>query len=413
MKHLNKLIQTLIELRKNEAAMITLLAVCPNSAAVLEAAVKAATLNRTPMLFAATLNQVDIDGGYTGWTPAGFVRQLRAFADAYHWHGALYPCLDHGGPWQKDSHTTERLSLEETMQRVKNSLAACIEAGYQLLHIDPTVDRTLPPRQSIAVETVVERTIELISFSEQARRHRNLPPVAYEVGTEEVSGGLAETARFEQFISLLCQGLQANGLMHAWPCFIVAQVGTNLHTTYFDPSTARRLYEIVSPLGSMVKGHYTDWVENPSDYPASGMGGANVGPEFTIQEYLALKDLEMKERSLFRYTLGESRPGNQPSHFTLTLQNAVISSGRWEKWLQREERGLDFAALSPARREWLIQTGSRYIWSDPGVQAARQRLYKNLKKVLPDPHAYVVDRIVSAIDRYINHFNLFDSMQIL
>ena len=28
--------------------------------------------------------------------------------------------------------------------------------------------------------------------------------------------------------------------------------------------------------------HYTDYVENPEEYPLSGMGAANVGPEFTL-----------------------------------------------------------------------------------------------------------------------------------
>ena len=48
---------------------ITLLAVCPNSDTVLEAAVVVAARTAAPMLFATTLNQVDRDGGYTSWTP--------------------------------------------------------------------------------------------------------------------------------------------------------------------------------------------------------------------------------------------------------------------------------------------------------------------------------------------------------
>ena len=79
MKPLNELIQQSIELRRQGKAQITLLGACPNSEAVLEAAVKAAAENRCPMLLAATLNQVDRDGGYTGWTPKAFVEQTRAF----------------------------------------------------------------------------------------------------------------------------------------------------------------------------------------------------------------------------------------------------------------------------------------------------------------------------------------------
>src|SRR5512147_217603 len=157
MKNLDQIIKEIIRVREAGKAQLTLLAVCPNSAAVLEAAVRAAARNQAPMLFAATLNQVDIDGGYTGWTQEQFAAQLHLYAHRYGWDGPLYPCLDHGGPWLKDRHTLEGLTLQETMQQVKLSLSACLQAGYQLLHIDPTVDRSLQPGQAISMEVVVER----------------------------------------------------------------------------------------------------------------------------------------------------------------------------------------------------------------------------------------------------------------
>ncbi len=402
---LNELIRKIIRLRQEGRAQITLLAVCPNSAAVLEAAVRVAASNHMPMLFAATLNQVDRDGGYTGWTPSQFVEQIQAMARKYGWNGPLYPCLDHGGPWLKDHHTLHRLSLDETMAEVKRSLTACLEAGYQLLHIDPTVDRTLPPGQAIAIETVVARTLELIAYAEAERRRLGLPPVAYEVGTEEVHGGLADFANFEAFLRGLRAGLEARGLLHAWPCFIVGKVGTDLHTTDFDPTVASRLYEMVAPLGSLIKGHYTDWVANPEAYPAAGMGGANVGPEFTAAEYLALAELSAKEADLCR-----ARPGIRPSNFMAVLEQAVIDSGRWRKWLLPEEQGRAFAELSAERRAWLVQTGSRYIWTQPSVVTAREALYHNLSLVLPDPHRVVVDRIAQVMEKYVVAFHLFDSL---
>ena len=85
--------------------------------------------------------------------PAGLRRhscsRCRHLPEKYNWDGPLYPCLDHGGPWLKDRHTLERLSLDETMAQVKHSLEACLEAGYQLLHIDPTVDRSLLSGRSL------------------------------------------------------------------------------------------------------------------------------------------------------------------------------------------------------------------------------------------------------------------------
>ena len=401
---ISAVVRTLIAARQQGRAAATLVAVCPNSVAVLEAAVKVAAENNAPMLFAATLNQVDRDGGYTGWTPSQFVSQMRLFGAQYGWRGPLYPCLDHGGPWLNDRHTRDGLSLAQTTSEVKSTLTACLEAGYQLLHIDPTVDRTLPPGQPPAVETVVARTTDLIAHSEAQRLRLGLPPVAYEVGSEEVHGGLADLANFEAYLHGLRAALAEQRMEHAWPCFIVAQVGTDLHTTSFSASAARRLTEIVAPMGSLLKGHYTDWVDNPQDYPATGMGAANVGPEFTAAEFLALQDLTNKEASLAR------NRGLQPSAFMDALEQAVIASGRWQKWLLPDERGRSFAELSPERRGWLARTGARYVWTAPGVLAARARLYENLKPVVRDAHAYVVARIAGVMDRYINAFGLFDSL---
>ncbi len=405
---LRELVARIIALRQEKRAELTLLAACPNSAAVLEAAVKVAAQNNTPMLFAATLNQVDRDGGYTGWTPAGFVREMNIYGEKYRCRAPLYPCLDHGGPWLKDRHTLERLSLEETMDEVRRTLTACIEAGYSLLHIDTTVDRTLPRDQPVPIDLVVKRTIELITHCERERRGLGLPPVSYEVGTEEVHGGLVDLDNFRKFIRDLHAQLAERDLLAVWPCFIVGKVGTDLHTTYFDPEAARVLYEFVAPLGSLVKGHYTDWVSNPEAYPENGVGGANVGPEFTSEEYLALAELAGREADMLR-----GRPGGTPAGIMEALKAAVLESNRWQKWLQPEEEGLAFEELTPERRSWLLRTGARYIWTDERVQGARQKLYDNLSPVMSDPHQFVVDRIARSMDRYITTFHLFDSLTLL
>jgi D-tagatose-1,6-bisphosphate aldolase subunit GatZ/KbaZ len=407
MRDLDQIIKILISRNTQGKQPITLLAVCPNSAAVLEAAVRAAARNRSVMLFAATLNQVDYEASYTGWTPTTFVQQMNGFATKYHWFGPLYPCLDHGGPWLKDLHSLAKLSFPETMQKVKNSITACVQAGYRLLHIDPTVDRTLPSNNPLPIELVVDRTVELIAHAEVIRQAGNYEKLAYEVGTEEVHGGLVDIGRFKGFLSLLQQELIENNLTECWPCLLVAQIGTDLHTTIFKPETARQLNSILAPLGSMIKGHYTDWVENPAAYPASGMGAANVGPEFTAEEFSSLDALEKQERVVLQHTRME------PSNVGKTIEQVVIDSGRWKKWLLPDEVGKNFFELPMFRRDWLLKTGSRYIWTNERVTTARAILYKNLEGTLPDPHEYVVERITKVIEKYIEAFNLQDSIDIL
>ena len=190
--------------------------------------------------------------------------------------------------------------------------------------------------------------------------------------------------------------------------------GTDLHTITFDPESARRLYDRVAPLGSLVKGHYTDWVANPADYPATGMGGANVGPEFTATELAALHDLCEREAHL-----AEESPDLTVSGFRDVLKTAVLDSNRWQKWLAPEEAGRPFDELTLPRQEWLVATGARYVWTDPRVLLARQRLYDNVRAQHPagaalvDPNGFVVDRVAENIQMYVEAFNLKGSLPLL
>ncbi|MEM9664620.1 MAG: class II D-tagatose-bisphosphate aldolase, non-catalytic subunit [Bacteroidota bacterium] len=373
---------------------VTLLAICPNSATVLRAALQAAHRLDAPLLLAATLNQVDTDGGYTGWTPQTLMEATAQEITRVGLDGPVLVGLDHGGPWLKDRHRREGWDLGQTMAAVKRSLEACLDAGYDLLHIDPTVDPALPPDAPLPVERVVERTLDLIAHAEAHRTAQGRPPVSYEVGTEEVHGGLADLDVFDAFLQLLAEGLAARGLERAWPSFVVGKVGTDLHTTTFDASVARRLTNRVKPRGALIKGHYTDYVDAPEAYPLSGLGGANVGPELTEVEFNALMDLVDLERQI-----------GKASGLYEALREAVVQGGRWRKWLRGDEQGLAWDEVAAPRRRWMLRTCSRYIWTDPAVQAARARLYEHLRDQAA-PEAYVVWRVQTAIERYLHRFNL-------
>ncbi|MHC4713822.1 MAG: class II D-tagatose-bisphosphate aldolase non-catalytic subunit [Planctomycetota bacterium] len=378
----------------------TLLAVCPNSEAVTKAAIIAARSADAPMLYAATLNQVDLDGGYTGWTPKDLARLVRRFTADAGFKCDIAICSDHCGPYCKDVHSIEKWPVGPAMWGVAASCVASMQAGYDLLHIDPTIDRTLPPGEHISIETVVDRTLTLISAVERSRRRGGYPPISYEVGTEEVHGGLADVSVFREFLDGLKSGLARLGLSDVWPVFVVGKVGTDLHTTEFDPEVASTLVSIAAEYGSFIKGHYTDNCTNLEAYPAAGMGGANVGPEFTMAEYEALMELVEEEARLAEAGKAE------PSGVKEALTAALVDSGRWKRWLLPDEEGKPFDALSTERKDWLTQTGCRYIWTTPGVRTARAALYDNLAAVGIDADKRVVDAIATVIRRYIDKFNL-------
>ncbi|MFA4863327.1 MAG: hypothetical protein WC605_06080, partial [Bacteroidales bacterium] len=65
-------------------------------------------------------------------------------------------------------------------------------------------------------------------------------------------------------------------------------------------------------------------------------------------------------------------------------------------------------SLDPGRQEWLIKTGCRYIWENPEVVSAREKLYLNLKKSGIDGEEIVLSHIEHAMEKYFFKFNLFD-----
>ncbi len=381
----------------------TIFAACPNSLSVIKASLRSAKRNNAPIKFAATLNQVDADRGYTGLNQKEFVQTIREQARVINYTGPVIVAVDHGGPWLKDIQKTENWSLEKAMNWVKKSFEDSVAAGYDLIHVDPTVDATLPKGEVIDIDVVVERTIELIVHTEKYRRANGFNRIAYEVGTEEVHGGLADMATFNRFLTGLKSGLKKHNLTDIWPCFVVGKVGTDLHTTLFDPEVAKQLTEAAAPFGSVIKGHYSDSVDNPQDYPASGMGAANIGPEFTEMEYDALIELEELEKDYFKKNLVAKQ-----SNIKEALWNAVITSNRWQKWLTSSENKVDFYANDKDRQVWLVKTGCRYIWENPEVLAARGKLMANIEMQGIDAESIIMSKIEKAMDRYFFNFNLVD-----
>ena len=396
-----QLLHKLDALREKTGVPRTIFAACPNSPTVIRASLRAAKRNNAPIYFAATLNQIDCDGGYTGMTQEDFVRTVRFETERVNFTGDVIIAIDHGGPWLKDKQRTEKWSVKDAMDGVKKSFEAAVLAGYDLIHVDPTVDINVPKGEIIDIHVVAARTVELIDHTERFRKEHGIAPISYEVGTEEVHGGLADETTFDTFISELKKGLMVKGLADVWPCFIVGKVGTDLDTTIFDGEVARRLTSKVRPLGSYIKGHYTDDVANPEEYPLCGMGAANVGPEFTMSEYRALCELEGLEKKFH----AEGKVGVL-SHMKEVLLQEVHDSHRWEKWLHQDEQGKDLAQLTEDRQDWIIATCCRYIWQQPRTLAARGFLYANLERLGIDAEEIVLGRIERDMDKYFRAFNL-------
>ena len=368
-------------------ATYTLLAVCPTSDAVLRGALQAAGYNQAPLLIAATRNQVDVDGGYTGWTPAALVKRIDSLCRELSEAPPVIPCVDHGGPWCKDAERQARVSWREAEEATRTSIRAALDAGYRYVHIDTTIDphHSGPP----PVSDMVARTAALLRWTETYRQSKGLPRITYEVGVEEVAPPTVKhpESRLDAFLTQLQEALPET--IH--PTFVVGDVGTSFGTGQFDANHAKRVVEQVRAHGALVKAHYSDFVDALDAYPRCGIGGANIGPGLSAVEYRALCELE---------SLAEAVGATPTWHDA--LREALVRSERWRKWVDHDG---PFDALDAETQDTLLETGSRYVWADSEVEAARKELYDQVDRYR-NADAYVVWRLRSAVTQMLHVLNL-------
>jgi hypothetical protein len=236
---------------------------------------------------------------------------------------------------------------------------------------------------------MVDRTSALLRWTEAYRRESGMPRITYEVGIEEVTPPEISdpSKRLEAFLTQLKAALPAD----ITPTFVVSDVGTSFGTGQFDATHAKQVVEQVRRHGALVKAHYSDFVDALDAYPRCGMGGANIGPGLSAVEYQALCELEQLADAV----------GATPTWHN-ALRNALVRSGRWRKWVDHDGT---FDALDEATQNRLLERGSRYVWADPEVEAARTELYDQVARYRK-ADAYVVWRLRSAVEEMLHLLNL-------
>lgn len=406
-----KSLREVVSVLQEKELKTTLLGIGPMSEVVIRATLELARDVEFPVILIASRNQIDSDelgGGYVmGWNQRTFSAAVNRIAGEVGFDGLLYLCRDHGGPWQRDNERYDKLPAEEAMRRAKASYLADLEAGFNLLHIDPTRD---PHCAGTApMKTVIARTVELMEYAEEQAQRLNLSAVSYEVGTEETAGGIISADAFEQFIVDLLKQLDRRHLPH--PAFIVGQTGTlvkmDRNVGRFDPENTRKLCQIARQYGIGFKEHNADYLSSDilEMHPGLGITGANVAPEFGAVETMALLDLARQEERAI-----SSRAGLEPSSFVPLIQKAALGCGRWKKWLVEEDAHLteEDIAQTPAKLEEVTVVCGHYVFNWENIREARRKLYDNLiaLKITDSPATKVVDAVKEAIMKYVDAFNL-------
>jgi len=370
----------------------TLLGVGPMSLNCVDAAIELANEYEAPLLLIASRRQIDSEefgGGYVNnWTTQEFAKYVIDNDQ----NGKVLLARDHGGPWQSTKEVGDNLSLRRAMDSAKLSYLRDLEAGFQVLHIDPSVDIHSSPN----VDEILDRVFDLYDYC-WTHAQRLGREVIFEVGTEEQSGSTNTQEELDYTLNELLKFCKKNNIPQ--PSFVVIQTGTRVMETRnvgsFDtplrvanelPAEIQvpKMIEICNRYGIMMKEHNTDYLSDEALqwHPRLGIHAANVAPEFGVAETLALLNVLEK---------------NNLQGLADDFLKLSYDSKKWEKWMLAETTSSD--------RDRSIISG-HYVFSKPACDELKEKARAGLAKKQIDLDSYLKNEVKKSIFRYMKNFRL-------
>lgn len=370
----------------------TLLGVGPMSVNCVDAAIELANDHEVPLLLIASRRQIDSEefgGGYVNnWTTQEFAQYVTDRDKK----GKILLARDHGGPWQSLKEKEAGLGLRRAMDSAKSSYRADIEAGFQVIHIDPSVDIHGKPD----VDEVLDRVFDLYEYCwTQAQQNRQ--EIIFEIGTEEQSGSTNSQEELDYTLNAVKQFCAKNRLPQ--PTFVVIQCGTRVmearNVGSFDspirvadeiPAEIQlpKMIEICNRHGIFMKEHNTDYLSDEALqwHPRLGIHAANVAPEFGVAETRAL--LNVLE-------------SNGLTGFAERFLEIAYDSKKWDKWMLPDTKATD--------RDRSIIAG-HYVFAKDACQELKKEAANELSKKGIDLESYLKEQVKQSILRYLVNFRL-------
>ncbi len=411
MSKANVTLKELVRKLKNNNVKCTLLGVGPVSEIVTRATLQACKNYDCPAIFIASRNQVDLESlghGYLmgGMDQAGFVGLINKIKDEVGYDGPVYICRDHGGPWQRNIELDEKYRQDKAMQIAKESFKADIEAGFNYLHIDPTKCPL-----EFTLDDICDWTIELEEYCEQVRKSAGKGAIDYEVGTEDIKGGLTTADTFRAFLEKLTGKLKDKGL--PLPTCVVAQTGTltkiDRNVGCLDKEQIKKLVKIAAEYGVGLKEHNGDYLSAASCrvHPELGITGMNVAPEYGLVETDACLHLADLEQKLVREGWLKAEDASNLRELLLEL---TWKTSPWKKWMTEDIKQLPVEKIEAdsALRLLIARVCGHYVYDMQAVLEARAKLYKNINsfKLADDAEAFVTEKVRDSIEFYMEPFGL-------
>ncbi len=330
----------------------------------------------TSPLIEATCNQVNQFGGYTGMTPADFVRYVREIAQQV---GFPFQEImlggDHLGPsaWQDEP-------ADVAMEKAEVLIHDYVEAGFVKIHLDCSMPLATDPEGPLDVGVSAERTARLARVAEEVGRG----DLRYVIGTEvPLPGGatghhkhvqVTEVKDVQRAIVAAHEAYRRAGLTTAWErvTAVVVQPGVEYGDDFvlpYRPEAARELSGFIADQPMVYEAHSTDY-QTPQalrDLVRDHFAILKVGPALTHAFREAVFALAAIENELVSLS--------EHSNIVSVLDEAMKRNPKyWAKYYEGDE------AEQALKRKFSLSDRIRYYWSDPRVRQAFEKLVLGLSR---------------------------------
>lgn len=365
---------------------ITLLGAGPMSLRATNIIVELANTYKRPIAMIPSRRQIDADnlgGGYVNnWSTEDFTRHVRSLDSG----GFVLLARDHSGPWQNSVKGPDgrELSHEDAMSEVKASLEVDIQAGFDLIHIDPSSGLAMGRSQ----EEVEDDILELLEFCQT----RGRSDIEFEIGADEQSARPDHTHVAEDSLVRVLARVAKAGLRR--PTFYVLQTGTKVMETRnigsFDaklpvqgmlPSSTQlpEILRMCRKHGVFLKEHNADYLSDDALlwHRRYGIHAANVAPEFGVTETRAL------------FSVAEAI---RDEEFLVEFSKLVLAGRKWEKWMVEGSDSGDSQK---------VMIAGHYHFSDPQGAYLIERLKLNASRASIELDTELNNAVRTAIQRYL------------
>jgi D-tagatose-1,6-bisphosphate aldolase subunit GatZ/KbaZ len=384
--------------RHRQGQAVGLTSICCAHPIVIEASLRHARKHDDGLvLFEATCNQVNQDGGYTGMQPADFVRFVRDIAARVGFDAArIVLGGDHLGP-----NPWTGLQADAAMAKAEVMVGAYVAAGFRKIHLDCSMSCAGDP-MPLPESEVVRRAVRLCLAAEAAHARAGGEPPVYVIGTEvpvpggatEAIEGLAVTSPQAALATIEAhrQAFVSAGLSGAWNRVIasVVQPGVEFdhhHVIDYGHRDARELSHAITAVEGMVyEAHSTDYQTRDAlrALVKDHFAILKVGPGLTFALREALWALDAIDQ--------EWTSGPQQARLRDTVLERMREQPKyWERYYHATGKPLTVDL------QYSLSDRVRYYWPDAAIESARVRLFDNLRGN-PPPISLISQHLPRALD---------------